>query len=51
MEIAGLDTVEYEPDIYLPEVASAPELLVEPDGTLVDRRTVIHGEARELVTR
>ena len=41
VEIAGLDTVEYEPDIYLPEVGSEPELLVEPDGTLVDARAVI----------
>ena len=51
VEIAGLDTVEYEPDIYLPEVGREPELLVEPDGTLVDARAVIVEEARELVNR
>ena len=51
VEIAGLDTAEYEPDIYLPEVGREPELLVEPDGTLVDARAVIVEEARELVNR
>jgi ammonium transporter, Amt family len=51
VEIAGLDTAEYEPDIYLPEVGVVPELLVEPDGTLVDGRAVVLEEARELVRR
>ena len=35
VEIAGLDTVEYQPGIYLPEVGVVPEMLVEPDGTLI----------------
>jgi ammonium transporter, Amt family len=51
VEIAGLDTAEYEPDIYLPEVGVVPEMLVEPDGRLVDGRAVILEEARELVRR
>ena len=29
----GLDVAEYEPDLYLPEVAVASEQIVEPDGT------------------
>ena len=33
VEIAGLDTVEYVPDIYLPEVPVRPAELIEPDGT------------------
>ena len=35
VELMGLDTAEYEPDLYLPEVASAGEMIVEPDGTHV----------------
>jgi Amt family ammonium transporter len=49
VEIAGLDTVEYEPDIYLPEIPVRPAALVEPDGTLVDADEVILREALELV--
>ncbi|MBN1529307.1 MAG: hypothetical protein JW895_09630 [Thermoleophilaceae bacterium] len=51
VEIAGLDSVEYEPDIYLPEVGVVPEMVVEPDGTLVDGRELVTREARELVRR
>jgi ammonia channel protein AmtB len=51
VELAGLDTAEYEPDIYLPEVGKIPEMIVEPDGTLVDGRALIAEEARELVNR
>ena len=48
VEIAGLDTVEYVPDIYLPEVRSRPAALVEPDGTLVDADPLILEEYYEL---
>jgi ammonium transporter, Amt family len=48
VEIAGIDSVEYAPDIYLPEVARAPDLLIEPDGTRVDADAVILAEALEL---
>jgi ammonium transporter, Amt family len=50
VEIAGLDTVEYTPDIYLPEVGIVPAKLVEPDGTIVDADTLILEEARELMS-
>jgi ammonium transporter, Amt family len=51
VEIAGLDTVEYEPDIYLPEIPVRPAVLVEADGTLVDADPLILEEARELIGR
>jgi Amt family ammonium transporter len=50
VELAGLDTVEYSPDIYLPEVVHRPEQLVEPDGTVVDAAPVILEEALELTS-
>src|SRR5688572_19475328 len=49
VEIAGLDTVEYVPDIYLPEVGVRPAELVEPDGTHIDADAVILEEALELM--
>jgi ammonia channel protein AmtB len=49
VELAGLDTVEYAPDIYLPEVVHRPEQLVEPDGTVVDAQEIILREALEIV--
>ena len=49
VEIAGLDTVEYVPDIYLPEVPVRPAALVEPDGTLVDADPLILEEYYELM--
>src|ERR671925_625569 len=51
VELAGLDTIEYAPDIYLPEVPVKPAMIVEPDGTLRDAEGVILGEARELIER
>jgi hypothetical protein len=51
VEIAGLDTVEYLPDIYLPEVGRRPAELVEPDGTHVVADPLILEEAQELVGR
>ena len=49
VEIAGLDTVEYVPDIYLPEVPVRPAALVEPDGTVVDADPLILEEYYELM--
>jgi ammonium transporter, Amt family len=51
VELAGLDTIEYAPDIYFPEVPHEPAKLVEPDGSQVDAEPVIRGEARELIER
>ena len=48
VEIAGLDTVEYVPDIYLPEVARPAGQLVEPDGTLIEADPLILEEYYEL---
>ena len=41
VEIAGLDPVEYEPDLYFPEVAKAEEMLTDPDGRPVPAAGVI----------
>jgi ammonium transporter, Amt family len=41
VELMGLDVAEYEPNLYLPEVAVAEEQLVEPDGTPVIATTVL----------
>jgi ammonium transporter, Amt family len=49
VEIAGLDTIEYAPDIYFPEVPHRPEIVVEPDGSHVEADTVTLEEARERV--
>jgi len=49
VELAGLDTIEYAPDIYFPEVPHAPEILVEEDGSHVPADALILGEARERV--
>jgi ammonium transporter, Amt family len=51
VEIAGLDTVEYTPDIYLPEVGRRPAELIEADGTHVLADPLILEEAQELVGR
>jgi Amt family ammonium transporter len=48
VEVAGLDTVEYVPDIYLPEIPVRPAALVEPDGTVVDADPLIAAELAEL---
>jgi hypothetical protein len=50
VEIDGLDTAEYVPDIHVPEFAKAPDMLIEPDGeTHVDADKVLRREAKELV--
>ena len=41
VELMGLDVAEYEPNLYLPEVAAAEEQIVEPDGTPVTAITVL----------
>jgi ammonia channel protein AmtB len=51
VELAGLDTIEYSPDIYLPEVMSRGEALVQPDGEIVEGQEALRVEARGLVTR
>src|SRR4051794_13232181 len=48
VELAGIDTVEYAPDIYQPEHAHAPDLVIEPDGTRVPADELILAEALEL---
>jgi hypothetical protein len=48
VELAGIDTVEYAPDIYQPEHARAPDLLIEPDGTRIPADELILAEALEL---
>jgi ammonium transporter, Amt family len=45
VEIAGLDVVAYQPDIFAPEFGYAPDMLIEPDGT---RRSVDEVQAEEL---
>jgi ammonium transporter, Amt family len=49
VEVAGLDTIEYAPDIYFPEIPHRPEIVVDPDGTHVEADAVILEEARERV--
>ena len=44
VELAGLDTIEYSPDIYLPENQARGEQIVEPDGTMVDAERLFAGE-------
>jgi ammonium transporter, Amt family len=49
VELMGLDTAEYVPDLYLPEVASPGEVIVEPDGTHVDSKAVLETARDEVV--
>jgi ammonium transporter, Amt family len=49
VELMGLDVAEYEPNLYLPEVAVATEHLVEPDGTPVDATVVLQRARDEVV--
>jgi Amt family ammonium transporter len=50
VELMGLDVAEYEPNLYLPEVAVAHEQLVEPDGTPVDATIVLQRARDEVVS-
>jgi hypothetical protein len=49
VELMGLDVAEYEPDMYLPEVASPGEMIVEPDGTHVSAEQVLRTARDEVV--
>jgi hypothetical protein len=49
VELMGLDVAEYTPDIYLPEVASPGEMIVEPDGTHVPSELVLKNARDEVV--
>jgi ammonia channel protein AmtB len=49
VELMGLDVAEYEPDLYLPEVASPGEMIVEPDGTHVRSDEVLRTARDEVV--
>jgi Amt family ammonium transporter len=49
VELMGLDVAEYDPLIYLPEVAHAGEVIVEPDGTIVRAQTVLETARGEVV--
>ena len=49
VELMGLDTAEYTPDLYLPEVASPGEMVVEPDGTAVPAEAVLRTARDEVV--
>src|SRR5215207_8355661 len=41
VELEGLDVSEYDQDLYMPEVATTGEMIVEPDGTLTPSETVL----------
>jgi ammonium transporter, Amt family len=49
VELMGLDVAEYDPNLYLPEVAVAAEQLVEPDGTSVEAAVVLKTARDEVV--
>jgi ammonium transporter, Amt family len=49
VELMGLDVAEYEPNLYLPEVAVEEEMLVDPDGTPVLATTVLTTARDEVV--
>jgi Amt family ammonium transporter len=49
VELMGLDVAEYEPNLYLPEVAVVTEQIVEPDGTPVDAELVLRNARDEVV--
>jgi len=49
VELMGLDVAEYEPNLYLPEVAVTTEHLVEPDGTPVEATVVLQRARDEVV--
>ena len=47
--LMGLDVAEYEPNLYLPEVATPGEVIVEPDGTQVPSEAVLRTARDEVV--
>jgi ammonium transporter, Amt family len=50
VELMGLDIAEYEPNLYLPEVAVVDEQIVEPDGTPVEAHVVLRTARDEVVS-
>ena len=50
VEFMGLDIAEYEPNLYLPEVAVVDEQIVEPDGTPVEAHMVLRTARDEVVS-
>jgi C4-dicarboxylate transporter, DctM subunit len=49
VELEGLDVSEYEEDLYIPEMARLGEMIVEPDGTLVQSERILREADREVV--
>jgi ammonium transporter, Amt family len=50
VEFMGLDIAEYEPNLYLPEVAVVDEQIVEPDGTPVEAHIVLRTARDEVIS-
>jgi ammonium transporter, Amt family len=51
VELEGLDVGEYLEDIYLPELETLGEKVIEPDGRLTDSEEVLATASSELVRR
>jgi hypothetical protein len=49
VELMGLDVSEYEPNLYLPEMATPGEMIVEPDGTQVPSEAILRTARDEVV--
>jgi ammonium transporter, Amt family len=49
VELEGLDVAEYEQGLYLPELATEGEMVVEPDGRLVPSDAVLRTARDEVV--
>ena len=49
VELEGLDVSEYDQDLYMPEVATTGEMVVEPDGALTPSETVLRNARDEVV--
>ena len=49
VELEGLDVSEYDQNLYMPEVATTGEMVVEPDGVLTPSETVLRNARDEVV--
>jgi ammonia channel protein AmtB len=49
VELEGLDVAEYEQGLYLPELATEGEMVIEPDGRLVPSEAVLRNARDEVV--
>ncbi|HEX6583316.1 MAG TPA: hypothetical protein VF056_06900 [Thermoleophilaceae bacterium] len=49
VELEGLDVAEYEQGLYLPELATEGEMVIEPDGRLVPSESVLRTARDEVV--